>query len=431
MNRMMSRRDFLKRAVAAGAFGASSWLELGAALGQPVQSVRVGALYPLSGALARIGLAARHALELGVEIVNGEHRALRPLPLAQDRGLPRLGGARIELVWADTRGDPATGRAEAERLIEGERVVALIGCWQSAVTATVALAAERHGVPLLVPEASSPRLTERGYRWLFRTGPHDGMFTELIFDFVEEVRRVRRREVRKIAVLAEDTEFGATAAGWAMGLAQRRGYSVVARELYTSPPTSLTAELLRIRAAGPDVVIGANYLVDAILITRTLKELQWFPNAFIAHVGFNNVPDYLNTVGRDGHYFITRAAWAPGYARRNRLAGAVNQLFRQRTGYDLDQDTAREVMGVLVLADAINRAGRVEAEAIRRALVETRLRADQVILPWRGVEFDDKGQNRLVGGMMVQILDGEYKVVWPFEVAEAELVWPVPPWDRR
>ncbi|GBD29637.1 hypothetical protein HRbin32_00729 [bacterium HR32] len=32
---------------------------------------------------------------------------------------------------------------------------------------------------------------------------------------------------------------------------------------------------------------------------------------------------------------------------------------------------------------------------------------------------------------MVQILEGEYKVVWPFDVAEAELVWPAPPWDRR
>ncbi len=206
---------------------------------------------------------------------------------------------------------------------------------------------------------------------------------------------------------------------------------MVARELYTSPPTSLTAELLRIRAAAPDVVIGANYLVDAILITRTLKEIRWFPDAFIGHVGFNNVPDYLNTVGRDGNYFLTRAAWAPGYSRRNRLAAAVNQLFRQRTGYDLDQDTAREVMGVLVLADVIHRAGRLAAEAIRRALAATRLRADQVILPWRGVEFDARGQNRLVGGFMVHILDGEYKVVWPFDVAEAELVWPAPTWDRR
>ncbi len=334
-------------------------------------------------------------------------------------------------MWADSRGDPATGRAEAERLIERERVAALIGSWQSAVTATVALAAERSGVPLLVPEASSPRLTERGYRWLFRTGPHDGLFTELIFDFIDDVKRTRGRDVRKVAVLAEDTEFGATAAGWAMGVAQRRGYAVVGRELYTSPPASLSAELLRIRAGGPEVVIGANYLIDAIVITRTLKEMRWMPEAFIGHVGFNNVPDYLNAVGRDGNYFLARAAWAPGYGRRSRLAAAVNELFRQRVGFDLDQDTAREVMGVLVLADAINRAGRVEGEAIRRALTETRLRSDQVLLPWKGVEFDARGQNRLVGGFVVQILEGEYRIVWPFALAERELVWPAPGWDRR
>jgi branched-chain amino acid transport system substrate-binding protein len=52
-------------------------------------------------------------------------------------------------------------------------------------------------------------------------------------------------------------------------------------------------------------------------------------------------------------------------------------------------------------------------------------------MPWQAIEFDAKGQNRHASGVVTQILDGEYKVVYPFDVAEADIVWPVPPWDRR
>ncbi len=391
--------------------------------------IPIGAVYPLTGALARIGAVIRNAIELAVDIVNNPYPDLN-LPLARTAGLPRLGGRRIRVVWGDSRGDPATGRAEAERLIEQERVVALIGSYQSAVTATASLAAEARGIPFLNAESSSPRLTERGFKWFFRTGPHDITFTQIMFDMVEDLKR-RGHRISRVAILAEDTEFGATAAGVAKGFAQTRGYQVVATELYTSPPSSLTAELLRIRAANPDFVIGANYLVDAILIVRTLKELRWFPQGFLAHAGFTTVPDFLNAVGKDGYYFLARAPWALGLGRRKPLVARVNELYRRRYGADMDEVAARAFTGMLTLADAINRAGSTRPEAIRRALQETRIPADQLIMPWRGIEFDAKGQNRHATGVMVQILDGEYKVVWPFELAEAPIVWPAPPWDRR
>jgi branched-chain amino acid transport system substrate-binding protein len=142
----VTRRQFLQYSGAALASVA-----LGDALGPWASAqegpVTVGAVYPLTGALARIGAAIRNAVELAVDIVNNPYPDLN-LPLARTAGLPRLGGRRLRVVWGDTRGDPATGRAEAERLIEQERVVALIGSYQSAVTATASLAAEAKGVPL-------------------------------------------------------------------------------------------------------------------------------------------------------------------------------------------------------------------------------------------------------------------------------------------
>lgn len=426
--RAISRRKFLKYSGAglAALSGADRLAQILAAQEGPIT---IGAVYPLSGALARIGTAIRNALEMAVEIVNTPHPDLN-LPLARTSGLPRHGNRQIRLVWADSRGDPATGRAEAERLIERERAVALIGAYQSAVTATASLAAEAKGIPLLNAESSSPTLTERGFKWFFRTGPHDITFTKLFFDMMDEMKG-RGRRLSRVGILAEDTEFGATAAGVARGYTGVYKYELAATELYSSPPASLTAEFLRLRSANPDVIIGANYLVDAIMIVRTLKEMRWFPQAFMVHAGFTTVPDFLRTVGRDGHFFLPRAPWALGMARRKPLIARVNDLYKTKHGSDMDEVNARAFTGMLTLADAINRAGSTGAAAIAAALRETNIPGPQLIMPWQAIQFDAKGQNRHASGVVTQILDGEYKVVYPFDVAETEIVWPVPGWDRR
>ncbi|MGH2403644.1 MAG: ABC transporter substrate-binding protein, partial [bacterium] len=335
----ITRRRFLKYS-SAGLASLALSDRLAAALAAQETQITVGAVYPLTGGLARIGAAIRNGIELAVEIVNSNMADLS-LPLASGTGLPRLGNRPMRLIWGDTRGDPATGRAEAERLIERERAVAIIGAYQSAVTATASLAAEAKGIPFLNPESSSPRLTDRGFKWFFRTGPHDITFTKLFFEMMDELKQRRGARISRVAILSEDTEFGATAAGVAKGYAEIHKYNVVATEYYTSPPSSLTAELLRIRSASPDAIIGANYLVDAVMIVRTLKEMRWFPQGFMVHAGFTTVPDFLTTVGRDGFYFLPRAPWALGMGRGKPLVFKVNEMYKKKHGSDMDEVNAR------------------------------------------------------------------------------------------
>jgi branched-chain amino acid transport system substrate-binding protein len=400
-----------------------------ARLVQAQEPIPLGVVYPLTGSLARVGASIKNAVELAAEIVNSPIPDL-DLPLAGGGGLPRLRGAKLRLIWADSKGDPATGRAEAERLIEREHVVALLGSYQSAVTATASLAAEAKGIPFLNPESSSPKLTERKFKWFFRTGPHDITFTKLFFDMMEDLKK-RGPKISRIAILSEDTEFGATATGVEEAFARRYGYEVVARELYTSPPASIDAELLRIRRANPDVLFGQNYLVDALLITRSLKEMQWFPPAIVVHDAGWVISDFLQTVGPDGNYVITRVSWALGMAKRKQIVAKVNALYKQRYGTDMDETNARSFTGLLTLGAAINQAGSTAPDAVRGALQDLQIPGRQLIMPWQGIEFDRNGQNKYAAGVMAQILNKEYKVVWPFELAEADLVWPAPGWEKR
>ncbi len=426
--RRITRRRFLQYAGAGLASLAAGDRFAGMPAAQE-QIIPIGAVYPLTAAVPRIGAAIRTAVDLAAEVVNNPYPNLS-LPLARDAGLPRLGGRKVRIIWADTRGDSAIARVEAERLIERGRVVALIGSYQNAATASASLVAEARGIPFLNPESTSPKLTERGLRWFFRTGPHDATLTRLFFQMMEDLKR-RGYQISRVAVVAEDSEVGATAAGVAQGFADTYSYALVARELYTSPPGGLTAELARIRAVDPDVVIGANNVLDAILIVRTLREMRWFPQGFMVHEGFSAGRDFLWAAREDGNYFLPRALWAQGIRHRKPLVGRVGDLYKARFGVDMDDVSARTFTGVLCLADAINRAGALSAAAIGRALRETHIPASQLIMPWEGIEFDEMGQNRHAGGVVTQILGGEYKVVWPFELAEAPLVWPAPSWDKR
>jgi branched-chain amino acid transport system substrate-binding protein len=426
-----TRTRFLRREAIAGAAAAAlaaAWPAARAAA--QAEDIPVGMLYPLSGSIALIGQDIKKAVDLAAEIVNTPHPELAPLTLAAPAGLPRLGGRRLRLVWADAR-DPATARSEAERLIEQEHVVALMGCYASAYTNTASLAAETRGIPFLNPESSSPALTARGFKWFFRTGPHDGVFTSMFYQMFGDLRK-RGIRLQRVAILSENTEFGATATNVEVEMGRSNGYEIVAREMYTSPPASLDAELTRIRAANPDVLIANGYLIDATTTIKTLKTMRYFPPGLVAQDSGYVVPDYVKATGKDGYYVISRLSWALGLGVRKPLVRKVNDVYRRRYNQDMDETNARSFTGLLALASAINEGGGTSPSQILQGLLRTNIPGSDLIMPWRGIKYGPDGQNIYATGVMGQRLgDGEFKVVWPFDLAETKIVWPAPPWDKR
>src|SRR5690349_12191199 len=118
------------------------------------KTVRVGALYPLSGQVAKSGEDTINAIKLAVDVINNADPESK-LPFGKTAGLPNLGGAKIELIVADHQGSPEIGAAEAERLITQEKVAALIGAFHSSVAATSSQVAERNQIPYISGESEA------------------------------------------------------------------------------------------------------------------------------------------------------------------------------------------------------------------------------------------------------------------------------------
>jgi branched-chain amino acid transport system substrate-binding protein len=402
---------------------------LAPAAAQP-KDVVIGVLYPVSGPVAQVGLDSVAAVKTALEIINNPTNL--NVPLAKTAGLPNLGGAKIRVVTVDHQGKPDVGQAEAERLITQEKVHALFGAYFSSVTATASQVAERMGIPFLNAESSSPNLTERGFKWFFRTSPHDGHFSQVMFDFLRNFEKKRGTKFRSVGIIHEDTLFGSDSAKVQEALAKQYGYQVVERMAYRAKTTSLVAEVQRLKAANPDVLLPSSYTSDAILFHRTAKELDYNPRMIIAQNAGYTDPTFLTTLGRDAEGSITRAPFALDLAKVKPLISQVNQLFKtQSGGRDLSDVPARVFTGFIVLADAINRAGSTDPEAIRKALGATNIAADQLIMPWRGVRFDEKGQNTGVMAILQQAQGGQYYTVYPFELATRDVIYPIPRWSER
>jgi len=120
-------------------------------------------------------------------------------------------------------------------------------------------------------------------------------------------------------------------------------------------------------------------------------------------------------------------------AAENSIAGNAfrpGDVLPSRNGMTVEIGNT-DAEGRLVLADAISRAKSVNPEEIRKALVATNMPPEQLIMPWSGVKFDEKGQNTGVRAILQQVQKGQYATIYPFELAAADVVYPLAPWKDR
>ena len=411
----ISRRNVLLGATAAAALGPI------AARAQ-TSEVAIGVIYPLSGASAQIGVDAQRAFETAADIINKNYDFA--LPLAKGEGLPGLGGAKVKLVFADHQADPQKGRAEAERLITQDKVCAVIGTYQSAVAVTVSQICERYGVPFLSADNSSPSLHRRGLKFYFRASPHDEMFSTAMFDFFDAMKK-KGQKIETLALFHEDTIFGTDSANAQTKLANERGYKIVSDIKYRANSPSLTAEVQQLKAANADVLMPSSYTTDSILLVKTMAELGYKPKNIMAQdAGFSEKATY-DAVGDKLEGVISRGSFSLDLASKRPMVGLINEMYRAKSGKDFNDYSSRQFMGLIVMADAINRAKSTDGDKIREALVATDMPGDVTIMPWKRVKFDEMGQNNFADPVLLQYAAKNFVTIFPEQVAVSEAIWPM------
>jgi len=388
--------------------------------------IKIGSIYPLTGVAASAGNDAMMAIETGEDIVNSPHPGLEKLLLGGGQGLPNLKGAKVQVAFADHQGNPSVGQSQTLRLITDEKVVAMLGAYQSSVSFTATAVAERYGVPFLVADSAAPNIIGRGFKWTFRTTPIGADFAKIYTLFLTEVKRAGIK-LDNIAVVFENTDYGTAVSGVVSGAVKAAGFNVVAMISYSANSTDVSPQVLQLRDKKPDVVIFISSTADAILYMKTMKTLDYKPPVEIADDSGFSDPAFVTSVGNLAQGVINRSAWnlgAPGSP-----TAIINDLYKAKSGQNLDDTSGRIMQGFFILADAINRAGSTDPAAIQKALVATDIKPDQLMLGYNGVKFDETGQNTLASSYLIQLQGKEYVSVWPPANASAKLALPYKGWE--
>lgn len=407
--------------------GLAVWTSLASATALAADSVKIGAIFPLTGNAASAGASAKDAVELAVELVNSPHPELKGIPLTNTGGLPNLGGAKLELVSADHQGNPQVGQTQTLRLITQEKVVAMLGAYHSSVALVATAVAERQGIPFLVADSVALNITQRGFKWIFRTSPIAPDFANAYTQFLTELKSSGKK-IDSLAVVNENTDYGTSVAASIVEAAKRSNIMLAAQIPYNANSSDVSAQVLQLKEKNPDAVIFVSYTADTILYFKTMQHLDYLPPIIIGDdAGFSD-PAFIPNVGELAQGAINRSAWDIGKLGSNTYK--INEMFKAKYGRDLDDTSARWMQGFLTLADAIDRAGSTEPDKIQKTLRETDLKPEQLVIGYRGVKFDETGQNTLSATYLIQLQGKEYKSVWPADRATATLQWPMKGWKR-
>ena len=391
------------------------------------KTVKIGGIYPLSGNAASAGVHGKAAIETAIDIINNAHPELGNLPLAKNAGLAGLGGAKVEVVFADNQGSPAVGQNQALRLITEEKVVALSGAYQSGITLTTSAISEKYGIPYVNGESVAANLTERGFKWFFRVTPVAADFAKIYLDFLKDMK-ASGVKTDNVAIVHENTEYGTSVAGVITSVFKDNGLAIAQDIAYSANTTDVQSQVLQLKEKKPDVVIMVSYTSDAILYAKTMQSLDYKPPMMIAdNSGFSD-PSFIKAVGKIAQGVFNRSSW--GVGPPGSPSFLINEMYKKKSGGDdLDDTSARQMQGFFVLCDAIDRAGSTEPDKIQAALKATDLKPDQLIMGYKGVKFDEKGQNVLASGLVIQLQDGEsYVPVWPKDKARTAPALPYKGW---
>ena len=396
---------------------------------QAAEEVRLGLLMPTSGGAAKSGQETLEGVRFAIELINNKFDI--DMPFARTEGLPGQGGAKITLFVEDHGGRPERGPAIAERMITEKKVHILQGCFHSSVCAPASQVAERLGIPMVTGTSESPALTARGLRTFFSVTPTASDIARDFFTFLKEVSAANNVQLSTVSVIHVNDVWGSGLAKAAGAIYEDFGYTTLKDISYSTNVTDLKSEVLQLKRDNPDVILQASFDPDAIIAVKAYQALQLQPKAILAMGASFATPEFIKALGKNADYNFSHTKYHGALLKSRKGAPAVAAEYEKRTGRALWDAPARAFTATMVIADALNRAKSLAPDDIIAALRETNIAGEDLIVPYRGVRFNEKGQNELANGLITQIRDGKHVAVWPTAIAEMDAVFPMPAWDER
>ncbi|MEW6137633.1 MAG: ABC transporter substrate-binding protein [Thermodesulfobacteriota bacterium] len=380
---------------------------LGSACLQAADPIKVGVVLPLTGAQAKFGEIEKNSFVMGLEKINSAGG---------------INGRKIELIFEDDTGKPDVGRSAVEKLISQDNVVCLTGGYSSSVTYAVCAVAQQRKVPFLVTTGSADKITEQGWNYVFRINPPVSEYPKALGSFLMEVVKPQT-----VAILYENTLFGQSGSKEFSAQCENLGIKVLMKEGYEHGAVDFKPLLIKVKAAKPDFVYMISYVMDAALLMRQAKELDFNPKLFVGGGAGFTLPEFEKNAGDAAQNVFSATLWVPSLPYPG--AKEYYDEYLKRYNSETEYHGAEAYASIQVIADALRRAKEITPAAVRESLTATD--TTTVFGPVKFVAYDKKTQQNSLPTYLVQWQNGSLETVWPKDVATKPYVYPVPPWSKK
>ena len=376
--------------------------------------IKIGTLLPTTGALSPLGINAKNGCDLAAMEIN------------EAGGIKSLRGAKIKIIHGDSEGKGDTGISVTERLIKQEGVIACLSGPQSGVTFATTQISEKYQIPHIVTGSVADEITRRGFKYVFRTLPDATGWSLAQIDIINYMRK-KGHKIQNIAFLYEDTLWGQ---GQAKVWREKKGdLNIVGDLRYPHGTSDLSVTIAKLKAAKPDVVLACSYVSDAILMTKTMFELDFNCQAFLTAGAGQEDPLFYQNVKELSENIIIVSLYSEDL--KNPQVKKTTRKYEKIFNQSMASHSSGAYAGIYVIADALERAASADPKKVRDALAKTNLcSGPALILPVNCIKFDETGQIYMTPPQ-IQWIGGKKLPVFPPEMAVREPVWPMPTWKER
>lgn len=301
-------------------------------------TIKLGALFPLAGDVAQLGIPASQAVEMAVDEINSAGG---------------INGNKIELITENGGCNPKDATTAATKLVDLDHVVAIVGGFCSGETLAAAPIAERGKVVLFSPTSSNPKITEAG-DYIFRSYPSDAFQGSFAADYT-----YNNKSSRKAAILYINNDWGNGIKATFKARFEQLGGTIVAEESFEQSTKDMRTQLTKVKASNPDFIYFPSHPAEAIIGLRQAAELGTPATKFFGGDGQEDetIASSLNSTGEGFMWVVPLSTPPQDFVDR----------FKAKAGKEPSLGVPQAYDNARILANIIAKAG-ANGEAVKNEL---------------------------------------------------------------
>jgi branched-chain amino acid transport system substrate-binding protein len=374
-----------------------------------------GAPISLTGATSKEGQLTLEGYKLWVKEVNAH-------------GGIKAGGTtyQVQLKYYDDGSSPTKSAQLTQQLVTSDKVNFLLGPYGTAATLQDEAIAEQYKIPMVEGNGAAKAIFSKGFHYIFGVLSPASEYAKVML----EAALALPNPPKTVAIISADDAFSKEVAVAAKDYATSHNLNVVYYQQYPANSTDLTSVLTALKTSGPggtipDMLLGSGHESEAVTTMKEAKQLHINAKLFAFTVG-PATPDFISVLGPTANYVLSSSQWTPQekYNGIDVFGTPANyaQMYQTEYGHNPSYQSAESTAAGLALQYAIQKAGSIDPQKVRDAL------ASLDIMTFYGeIRFDSTGANTYKPMATIQIQNGSVVTVYPTDVANAQLMYPMPP----